>query len=163
MALTSITTGMEKGPEAIEANFNTLGQFGNSKCVAISTVSTMLNGLKQNIGGHPADCPCSFEVVDPINRVARISFEMGVGWPDGYYRDHGGLQPYTTVDVFQFSSSLFKSVLPNTPLIGRYTFNQWGQTVSTYINDHTVGFKVDGVPLNTDGQCLVACSFLAYY
>ena len=158
MALKSITTGMEKGPEAIDANFNTLGQFGNSKCVAISTVSTMLNGLKQ-VG----DGPCSFEIVDPINRIARISFEMKPGWPDGYQSSHGGLQPGTTVDVFQFSSSLFKSVLPNTPLIGGYTFNQWGQTTSTYINDHTVGFKVDGVPLNTDGQCFVACSFLAYY
>ena len=162
MALTSITTGMEKGPEAINTNFNTLGQFGNSKCVAISTVSTVLNGLRQDSEGEGT---CSFEVVDPINRVARISFEMGVGWPDGYQASHGGLPAYSTKDVFQFSSSFFKSVVPNTPLTGKFNFNKWGNcNTSTYLHGYTVGFKVNNnQALNTDGGTNVAGSFLAYY
>lgn len=156
MALTTITTGMEKGPEAINTNFNTLGQFGNSKCVGLSTVSTVLNGLNQNGS-------CSFEVVDPINRVARISFETSVGWPDGYQSSHGSIPAYTNTDVFQFNSSLFKSLVPNAPLIGSHTFNGWGDThLSSYINDHTVSLKPHGA-LNTGGGAYIACSFLAYY
>lgn len=160
MALTTITTGMEKGPEAINTNFNTLGQFGTSKCVALPTVSTVLNGLTQSSDGS-----CSFEVVDPINRVARISFETAIGWPDGYQSSHGNVPGYSNTDVLQFNSSLFKSLVPNTPLIGKYTFNGWGTCdLSTYVNDHTVGFKTNnGDGLNTGGGATMAGSFLAYY
>lgn len=157
MALTSITTGMEKGPEAIDANFKTLGQVGDLKCVAISTVSTVLNGLTQS-----GDGPCSFEIVDPINRIAKISFEMSVNWPKDQQRAVG-VPAYTNIDVFQFNSSLFKSLVPNAPLIGSHTFNGWGDThLSSYINDHTVSLKPHGA-LNTGGGAYIACSFLAYY
>lgn len=157
--LTTITTGMEKGPEAIDANFKTLGQVGNLKCVPMSTVSTVLNGLTQVNDG-----PCSFEVVDPINRVAKISFEMSVTWPQDQQKT-GGVPAYGTQDVFQFNSSLFTSVVPNTPLIGAHNFNGWGNCyLLTYIHDHTVGFTANNAQgLDTRGGAYVACSFLAYY
>lgn len=159
MALTSITTGMEKGPEAIDANFKTLGQVGDLKCVAMSTVSTVLNGLTQ-----AGDGPCSFEIVDPINRIAKISFEMSVNWPKDQQKA-GGVAAYGTQDVFQFSSSFFKSVVPHTPLTGKYNFNGWGNcNILTYIHDHTVGFSANnGQGLDTGGGAGVAGSFLAYY
>lgn len=160
MALTTIFTGMDKGPEQIDANFKTLGQVGDLKCVAMSTVSTVLNGLTQ-----AGDGPCSFEVVDPINRVAKISFEMSVNWPKDQQKP-GGVPGYGTQDVFQFNSSLFKSVVPHTPLIGKYSFNGWGSThLVTYIhNDYTIGFSVNsGGGLDTGGGANVGGSFLAYY
>lgn len=158
MALTNIFTGMEKGPEAINTNFNTLGQFGTSKSAKLSTVSTTLNGLNPN-------GTCSFEVVDPINRVARISFDAPVGWPDGWGAAHGNIPGFTNTDVFQFNSSLFKSLVPDTPLIGKFNFNGWGTVdLITYIHDHTVGFSNNNDRgLDTGGGANVCGSFLAYY
>ena len=159
MALTKIVKGSKTGVEDIQANFETLGATGNLKCVAISTVATVLNGLTQS-----GDGPCSFEVVDPINRIAKISFEMSVNWPKDQQRQ-GGVPGYGTQDVFQFNSSLFKEVVPHTPLIGKYNFNGWGNChLLTYIHDHTIGFSANnGEGLDTGGGAGVEGSFLAYY
>lgn len=95
MTLTKIVTGMEKGPEAIEANFE-----------ALDVGPDLLHGKAENYGsGLNGYIGTGFFVrvpIDPQARTALLIYSISIS----NSANNLNLSPYQTIDVFKFSSSV---------------------------------------------------------
>ena len=96
MALTSITTGMEKGPEAIDANFKALDINTINKNDWKETGITYLNGFSRN-----GDIPLKYAIVDlgPSTRMICLT-----GWVKA-----GKLNWGSSAVGIKIPTSIFKS------------------------------------------------------
>lgn len=72
MALTNIFTGMDKGPEAIQANFDALNSLATTKNDWTETGITYLNGFSRN-----GDVPLKYATIDLGNSTRMVCVQ---GW-----------------------------------------------------------------------------------
>ena len=95
MALTTITTGMEKGPEAIDANFKALNNVPDVLYGKAEDYGSGLNGYTGT--GYFLRIP-----IDPVARMAIIYYVISISNP----ANDLAIPAYQTVSVFKFNSSV---------------------------------------------------------
>ena len=102
MALTSITTGMEKGPEAIDANFKA----HDASIAALNGVPDILYGKVEDHGsGLNGYVGAGFFLripIDPKSRMALLFYNIRVS----NSADNLNMLGYHNFDVFKFNSTV---------------------------------------------------------
>jgi hypothetical protein len=124
MALTSITTGMEKGPEAIDANFKALDANMITKIDWTETGITYLNGFSRN-----SDIPLKYAVVDLGNNTRMIGL---TGWIKA-----GRLNWASSAVGIKIPTSIFKS--GNYTLSTEGTIFPWNDLLISYNMNKSTG------------------------
>lgn len=121
MARTKIVTGMEKGPEAIEAGFELMDKTMALKYGKLSDVGTFLNGVTCSDGGQ-----YSLQVIDPVNNIGLLTFGAVLA------KTPINIAGYATLEAFQFNTALFTESVAGSPLMDAYAYNGWGNLIRSY-------------------------------
>ena len=141
MALTSITTGMEKGPEAIDANFKTLD--GSSPKIITDWSSDGIsykNGCTQN-----TDTPNRIQY--RIIKLGDSNFLSLVGWFNA-----PALNLNQAIVAFTLPVSVVSQVNKFGLVIGT-ELNSWGDLLAEYtLNTQTGDFSIRNKNSRGDGK-----------
>lgn len=124
MALTSITTGMEKGPEAIDTNFKALDANTINKNDWTETGITYLNGFSRNI-----ESPLKYAIVNLGQSTRMICL---TGWVKA-----GQLNWSSSAVGVKIPTSVFKS--SGYTLLTEGTIFPWGDLLVTYDMNKSTG------------------------
>lgn len=153
MARTKIVTGMESGPEAIEAGFELMDQTMAVKFGKLSDVGTFLNGTTCSSGGQ-----YSLQVIDPVNNIGLLKFTAEVG------NASLNIAGFAKMEVFQFNKTLFTKPVDGAPYMSAHAYNGWGNLDRSYVSGtdgHIIGIinqssaAITGGGLDIQGQMYV--------
>ena len=102
MALTSITTGMEKGPEAIDTNFKALDANFKALNVGPDVLYGKVEDHGSGLNGYAGYGIFLRVPIDPKSRMALLFYNIRINNP----ADNLNIQGYHDADVFKFNSTV---------------------------------------------------------